>query len=373
MFFNPAKTGLIILGASDFQHDSGLNRTVFKNAHDEIINYFRSPNKGLGLHNKNIFDGFDLRSPKGELILDIDRFLSERELADVFVYICSHGYVDGRYLRFFLANTIVNDEDTTVNFEKFIDRIEQASGCRVYCIVDCCSSGVIHRNSPEIVISPEAAAYVSNAETLALPKRGSVILTANNSTNVGTVYAHDDLPGVELPVFSHCLLQLLNEGSAERAGYGLSFEQIQTDLASGIPIFLEELNKEDGVEINDIHGTHVPQFSDRPLLDAEKNGNIISRIGVFPNNDARHDLVSRVSRSIRINYDRVSRQWDRITELENEIDPIKQKNEELQKELTGAMNARRNLWLVIWALFFLLAGAFLLFWRDINPVLDFLP
>lgn len=403
MFFNPAKTGLIVLGASEFPHEPELNRKVFRNARDAAVSYFRSPNKGLGIHGKNIFDGFDQGASKSELILKIDQFLSERELADVFIYICSHGVSQESILRFFLASSTPDDEDTWVNFERFLDRIEQTALCRIYCIVDCCASGVIHKHSPDISIPPEAAAYVSNAETLALPKRGSVILSANNATNVGTVYAHDSLPGVDLPLFSHCFFDLLNSGNPNRAGFGFSVEQIHDDLTKKIPDVIanvnEALSSEGGELISDEHGTMVPEYSDRPVFDSV-NGNTISRIGVFPNNDARHELASRVSRSIRINYDRVSRQWDRIQELEAVVQPLEtkielleaevqtiltddnveprksllkkvelveeRKNEEIETIRRGRRNARR---LVAVLLLILLAAlAALVF--DVNPLLD---
>lgn len=333
MFFNPAKTGLIVLGASEFNHEPELNRKVFRNARDAAISYFRSPSKGLGVHGKNIFDGFNQDVSKGDLILKIDQFLSERELADVFIYICSHGVSQESILRFFLASSTPDDEDTWVNFERFLDRIEQTALCRIYCVVDCCASGVVHKHSPDISIPPEAAAYISNAETLALPKRGSVILSANNAANVGTVYAHDSLPGVDLPLFSHCFFELLNTGNPSRAGFGFSIEQIHEDLTHRVPDAIDKVNetlRNEGLEtISDEHGTMVPEYSDRPVFDSV-NGNTISRIGVFPNNDARHELASRVSRSIRINYDRVSRQWDRIQELEAVVEPLEAKIESLE-------------------------------------------
>jgi len=336
MFFNPAKTGLVVLGASEFSQEPELNRRVFRNARDEVVSYFRNPSKGLGLHSKNIFDGFDLDLPKGELIQKIDQFLYERELADVFVYICSHGKSQESILRFFLSNSAPDDEDTWVNFERFFDRIEQTALCRIYCVIDCCVSGVVHRHSLEISISPEAAAYVSNAETLALPRRGSVILTANNAANVGAVYAHDSLPGVDLPLFTHCFLELLKNGNASREGYGLSAEQVHDDLLQRIPETIGRINEDlqnQGLDtISDEHQTMVPEFSDRPVFDTE-NGNIISRIGIFPNNDARHELASRVSRSIRINYDRVSRQYDRIQELEAAVEPLEARVESLEAEI----------------------------------------
>ncbi|MEP2892360.1 hypothetical protein [Tateyamaria sp.] len=403
MFFNPAKTGLIVLGASEFTHEPELNRKVFRNARDAAVSYFRSPNKGLGIHGKNIFDGFDQDVPKSELILKIDQFLSERELADVFIYICSHGASQESILRFFLASSTPDDEDTWVNFERFLDRIEQTALCRIYCVVDCCASGVIHKHSPDISIPPEAAAYVSNAETLALPKRGSVILSANNATNVGTVYAHDSLPGIDLPLFSHCFFDLLNSGNPNRAGFGFSVEQIHDDLTRKIPEAIvnvnEALSAEGAEVISDEHGTMVPEYSDRPVFDSV-NGNTISRIGVFPNNDARHELASRVSRSIRINYDRVSRQWDRIQELEAAVEPLEAKigsleaqiqailtddNVEPRKSLLDQMKlvegqkngeikivqrARRNARRLAIALILVLSAALAALIFDVNPLLD---
>ncbi|MDA5558691.1 hypothetical protein [Shimia sp. MMG029] len=364
MFFNPAKTGLIALGASTFPNETDLDRQVFLNASERVIDYFRDPRKGLGVVNRNIFNGFNTDFDKPALLLKIDQFISTRDLSDIFVYICSHGYADGDYFRFLLKNSQTSDEDTCVNFERLIERIEDAASCRLYFLIDSCASGVVHRRSPELPLSPEAASYLSSSDTLALPRLGATILTANNSTAIGSVYAHDELDDFDLPIFTGALLNLLNDGNLNRAGFGLSFSQLSEELSDRIPNLIAQINEKNiktgSEQLSDDHGTHTPQCSDRPVFDSQ-NGNLISRIGVFPNNDPNHLLISQISRRVRISYSREVDQFERIEHLEAEIDPLKDRISELesdtkiaQEKIQSLSKSRKNRLIWLAAVTFLL-------------------
>ena len=59
MFSNPVKTGVVILGASEFDHSADSNRQVFANAAAEAVRYFCDDIRGLGIPLENILNLFN--------------------------------------------------------------------------------------------------------------------------------------------------------------------------------------------------------------------------------------------------------------------------------------------------------------------------
>lgn len=336
MFFDPSTTGLVVLGASQFNFCPDHDRVVFRLAQESVIKYFRDPRLGLGLREKTIFNGFDRDEEKGHLLFDLIRFMGQFPFADLFVYVCSHGFAYRQnFLKIFLKNSRNDDMDSFLDFEEFIAKIMDESKARVYCIVDCCGSGVIHKNSTRLKISPPHASYLTSENQLALPKTGITIITSNNMRRPGTVVARDDHPSMNAPLFSHVLLELLQNGTSNLPGEGLRFEDLHRHICERIPTVICELNKEledaDRPLISDVHDTYLSEYSDRPVFDGE-SGNLLSTIGAFPNNHPNHRVLTGISRTVRHLYSIKYLQYDRIEELEGRLEKQEAINSKLEAD-----------------------------------------
>ena len=298
MFLDPEKSALIVLGASVFADPAYSDRKVFASAKESMIDYFLDPWKGLGLRDSHVFDGFDADNKKNDIISEMNDFLRKKSLDDVFVYICSHGQKRGKHLNILLRTSEEGNFDSELDFEYFIDKLQMEVKCRIYCIVDCCDSGVIHESSTQLNIPDE---------TVVPPKMGITILTSNNRETIGRVIAADNLDKIDAPLFTHILLQVLEKGEKKLPRDGIAFEHIWKCIRERIPEVIRDLDLgserqdmtketcgphgEDADLMQDSHRTNIPDVSDRPQLNYrpghdgnEDSGRKLSQICVFKNN-----------------------------------------------------------------------------------------
>ena len=323
MFPDPEKTALVVLGASAFPNIPKMDREVFLSAKESIVKYFCDPLKGLGLRDSHIFDRFNVENNKNSIILEMNDFLRDKSPDDVFIYICSHGHHRGGYLQICLRTSEVDDIDTYLDFEDFIENLEGEAKCRIYCIIDCCCSGAIHEHSPQKTpqTPPEETSY--------RPTKGITILTSNNRETKGTVTADDSLPGINTPLFTHILLQILNEGAETLPGYGIAFEHICQCIRERIPELIRDLKLTSEKQDK----THIPDFSDRPRNDG-RSGRKLSQVCVFQNNsfsNIRH--VREIYHKLSLQQLRfIANQNKLIDKQSDEIESLKSANSIMQKD-----------------------------------------
>lgn len=328
MFFDPANTGLVILGASQFQEDPGdNNRAVFRNAYVEILKFFKNGRLGPGLHTRNIFDGFDQDVEKGELIGRLERFLEKKRFDDLFVYVCSHGLRDGDFFGIQLVRTDTNNPDTYIRFMRLRDQLTEITKARVYFIIDACFSGLAHESIDLPKISPEALQYATGIRGDMLPDGGVCVLTSNAPSQVGRTIADDERSDISLPLFTHELLEVLQNGAEDQSEYGLSIDHLRTLLDTKIKKrLIENGDWDEGQPRAD-----TPHFSDLPRLEPGKVG-LLSRLFLFQNNHEAKYLVNEAARRFRGFYSRMERKEELLGKREEQLEELRSKLETTEDE-----------------------------------------
>jgi len=292
-----------------------------------MIDFFCDPLEGLGLF--HVFDRFDAEITKNDIIKEMTNFLQNKSLDDVFVYICSHGYKKVGRLHILLRTTQEDDPHSHLDFDDFIDNLRKEANCRVYCIVDCCESGIVHEDSTRLDIP----------ETAVLPKAGTTILTANNRKTPGSVIAEDNLRGIDAPLFSHLFFQVVKKGEKKLPKDGISFEHICQCIRERIPKLIRDLNlaserQNTAKETCGLHGedadlmqydrhrTNIPDCSDRPYHQKEI-GKKLSQVLVFKNN-----AYPNMSRDMRNFFRQMRPKQLQFVGIQNET--IKKQNDEIR-------------------------------------------
>jgi hypothetical protein len=331
MFFDPANTGLVILGASQFQEDPhDNNRAVFRKAYEEVLKFFANGRLGPGLSSRNVFDGFDQDLDKDELIGRLERFIEKKRFDDLFVYICSHGLKDGAFFGIQLVQTDTKNPDTYIRFSRLRDQITAITKARVYFIIDACFSGLAHEKIDLPKISPEALQYVTGIRGDMLPDGGVCVLTSNSPEYVGRTIADDGRSDIFLPLFTHELLEVLKKGAVGQSEYGLSIDHLRTLLDARIEKkLLENGDWEEGKPRAD-----TPFFSDIPRLEPGKVG-LLSRLFLFQNNHETKYLVNEAARRFRGFYSRMERKEELLEKREKQL-------KELTSNLERTEDAKRK-------------------------------
>lgn len=370
MYRDPGKIGLIILGASEYDHVPEHGCKAFKKAREAVKSYFLDCELGLGLSDRTIFDGFDMDAEKHEVLFRLYKFVENTRIDDLFIYISSHGTFDNDRLKICLKksrNMDNNDMDTFVDngdwesyidFENLVERIRmKTSSKRIFCIVDCCSSGLVHKRKFSCEQFSEYH-YLKNEEIRETDDVcGIAIITANSEETPGTVVASDDLPGIEFPLFTHVLLQLLKEGVQKIYGDGFAFEHIYALALDRIPKLIDEINDgndEAGPIVSDMQRKScVPGLSDR-MDDSIDNPQVIlpSRVCVFPNNHQQHHAKAASARKARERFRVQEELSETVADLDKKNKALEVENRELKNRINDELGRSSEMAKVISSLEF---------------------
>lgn len=350
MFLNPSTTGLILIGASHFANYSDHDRQSFSHAYRTLKNYFLQPGEGLYLLADNVLDLFNSDLSASDQIDTAKNFVIEQNnLQDLFVYIVTHGKVldynmisehdltlKTRYMLKVRQSCDRNDaeirEDTHIDFETLYVDLFHTMSMRKYFIVDACDSGAIHLHMSETALHIDP--FVEPAEVFDYhdhQSRGATILTANNSEKIGLVYGTDKN---ELPLFTYCLVSILENGVKEGFRHGLSFNALR--------YFINQCCKKKMGEL-DVPVSNLAQVSDRDW-DAPGvvyKGVAPSDVPIFPNNDAenrKHNyIVSNIRKALHEATGEKSR-WEKIKSNNHKLLQEQRKLEDQQEELIRKNN-----------------------------------
>lgn len=348
VFFDPAKTGLILLGASQFSEDADdNNRAVFHRAQAAVEAFFRTPRTGFGLQQTNILNAFDHTGPKSVLTGRIESFLEARRYEDLFVYICSHGIPDGNFFCFRLHDSEDGNPDSFYRFALLDHQITSLTGGRVYYLIDACYSGLAHGSDWEAPRKAGATNHQSGqpfpmTDIDLLPSGGATLLTSNSPETVGLVVADDRL---ELPLFTQELINVLRNGVEGGEELGLTFSQLQRELDRRVVEALPRISDwRDGMPRSD-----TPCCTNSIRNERGGKGQL-SHLYVFQNNHWKFENTNKQARRIRAFYGLVERKNDRILRIEAERGQLQGELSgrakviaELQERLAAAETARDTL------------------------------
>ena len=287
MAVRPSKTGLILIGASEFPALDGHDRKSFLRSYREITDYFTST-KGLMLPAEHVCDLFNSEKHAPQQIDEAQKFVEKgRDITDWFIFVITHG-LDPKQndspssclLR--VRNSLealdsssgqapgvrIPRIDTHIDFSYLFSAICAAGpNRRFFFIVDACYSGAIHAESSDELapINAQSGSYSDYP--------GRTIITSNSRRKLGVVSAQDqDI----LTQFSECLLDLLKNGTSEGFGNGLSINTL---------CYL--INRKCSAKVMnlEIPASNEAEVSDR--IDRQGEG-LISDILIFPNNHSKY-------------------------------------------------------------------------------------
>jgi hypothetical protein len=158
-------------------------------------------------------------------------FLRDKITTDLFILLISHGDQDWSDLGDdssqhrkneapFRIMTKNSDDGyapgTCIYFDDLYDQILKNAlannmSYRKYFIIDACRSGAVRKGTAPRREHIQQVRYTSYStlDWSRLPDSGCVVLSANNPDIIGDIYANDEDPEIKLPLFSHCLLDVL--------------------------------------------------------------------------------------------------------------------------------------------------------------------
>ena len=363
---NPNQAALVVLGASEFD-DPADNKSVFEEGKKLIVNYFSDPQRGFGLPDSKILDMFNSDLEKKDLLIEIDQFITRLvytdSLSELFIYICSHGKHKKEFnhkLKIQLKGTKEKDAgkleyndkyDTYLDFESFINDIIRIANCRIYCILDCCYSGVVHNRSNSY-FGEDFYRSSELKDPKKPPKAGVSIITSNNDKSSGTVIADDKLADVNAPLFSHELVMLLNEGDAYTNQNGFSIQELVPLVWRRIETLVgkssdKQEQKEGKISLvtDDRYSALEPEYSERPYVradspDQQKNEDYdnypISWWRIFQNNHINHYWYAeniRHKRTLMVQEDRIKPTMEKQRgEIERQRKEIERQRKEIERQ-----------------------------------------
>jgi archaellum component FlaC len=333
LFLNPAHTALIVLGASTFYKVRGIDHPSFGNAVTKVVAFFKDNEKGLGLPDENIHNGFDSDSPPAELITAVLDFLQKTQPTDLFVYACSHGFgkessakrclflaLKESRLRDAMSDGHRADEGLTtcLRFDDLIRNIQGKRQMRTWYIVDCCSSGLIHH-------ATDLAAVRNVGDSPPTSWQGDTFITANNRHKPGKVLA-----GTELPPFTEALLDVLQRGVPQPSEPLISLERLCDEIRARLPSIFTRLEGDGNPP-----ASYTPDCSDRdaPLSEAR----------IFQNNHASHHaMTEQMAKERKGALKSSNTEYDNMR-LRSLVDQLEKERKALNKTITEKEETRSEL------------------------------
>ncbi len=346
MIINPSTTGLLLIGASEFDNDNiTYGRKSFKHSHREVKRYFADE---LDIPQSNRLDLFNSPSTASEQIEMIGDFLVDNPIfTDLFVYVVSHGRIPGEQIdsaHGFLpppdyllrVNMSFDDQDgdpdvgSYLSFRKLFDTTFGGGSMRVFFIVDACHSGLVHDLQLRPIVKPTSLNLPAEGRRKGVSeaaghfdarKRDAMFLTATSAPTSenggGLAYGADR---AELTMFTFYLLETLRKG-VEGFGAGLSF--------SVLSYFINEASKEKSEELE----APVCDVSQVSNYNSALESSPLSDEPIFPNNDEHNRLINQDARRIRRQYLESAREAVERQKAEAKNLQLQEENEALSGEL----------------------------------------
>ena len=211
-----------------------------------------------------------------------------------------------------------------IEFKSLFNGIMATAHCRVYFIVDVCHSGNIANKDLSDKVDFSDEAYLNIRRNI-IPERGAVLFLSNNRDVSGKVQA-DDTSGLDRPMFSQVLFDILNEGMMGEFSYGFSFQALMCLCKRRLEAYLEA-NKEKDIES---FCTNFDVFDYR-----QSKGSGLSNAVIFPNNDPARANRNAVARKLRIAYKKAFGTQHELRIAANRISDLEKQNRARADEISN--------------------------------------
>jgi hypothetical protein len=208
------KFGVVIFGASIFDHHAHLTNPRFKKSAEEFQRVISDP-KILSDCEIETLDLYD-QALSVDQTLDRIWDFTAKDYQDIIIYYCGHGNVglrDGDY-RVFLRRSDRERSHSLLNIVTLINDVKKrAQSKRVYFVLDACYSGAavsemeaMDAGGAEILIDRQLKEAVADGGS------GTAVLTASGRLGVALAKEED-----QLTLFTGTFVQCLEKGIAQRA------------------------------------------------------------------------------------------------------------------------------------------------------------
>lgn len=218
----------ILLGSDAFPLMPGsFSKGAFAASAQALKNYLQSPTIGLGLHEDRILDLFSSEDPIERQDARITRFLIDQENhADTLIiyYVGHGGFLSDRQYFLAVKNTDPNRRHFTgLKARDLAETLKNnASGKKIYLILDCCFAGA----AVDTFQSDEISTMVEEQTYDSFPALGTALFAAS-SRNEPAIAPH----GGKYTMMSEALLSVLAHG-VPTAGDLLSLRDVAEATAS---------------------------------------------------------------------------------------------------------------------------------------------
>ena len=208
------KFGVVVFGASIFDHHAHLSNPRFKKSAEEFQRVIADPQ----ILSDCEIETLDLYDQALSVDQTLDRIwdFTAKDYQDILIYYCGHGNVglrDGDY-RVFLRRSDRERSHSLLNIVTLINDVKKrAQSKRVYFVLDACYSGAavsemetMDAGGAEILIERQLKEAVADSGS------GTAVLTASGRLGVALAKEED-----QLTLFTGTFVQCLEKGIAQRA------------------------------------------------------------------------------------------------------------------------------------------------------------
>ena len=200
------RLGVIVLGASTYDHWHALDNPRFANSANEFKRFI-SDRSVFGESNIQFLDLFDQRVSQAEVSPKIVEFLSETKFDDVVIYYCGHGIFSRDRKSYFVCLRGTQEKtssSTALRIGGLADDLEESLiGKRVFVVLDACFAG------SAIVEFMAAQSLVHRHLEESFPRSGVAVLTATDGRDVALAKSAD-----RFTLFTGGLADALSNGIA---------------------------------------------------------------------------------------------------------------------------------------------------------------
>jgi len=254
------KTGLIILGASEFPDSSHFTPSkAFLHAKIRILNFFVDT---VGIRNTphQILDTFDKELDPSDIDKAIESFLEESKdrLSDLFVYYCGHGGYDSMNGGFLLAIRKSYDSNLGVSSITAQSLGKRLSGSaykrRLFLILDCCFAAQVYTDFFQSPVTDVVEKKISSN----FPEIGLALLCSSSKDDPSLI-----VKDRHITMFTEGLESALTNGSSNIKKEYLSLREVG-DLTYS---YIKHLNTGEAVR-PEVHTMIMPKgdIADIPLF-----------------------------------------------------------------------------------------------------------
>jgi hypothetical protein len=214
------KLGVILFGASDFEHYSDLANPAFLFSARAFQTVLSNPRFSLFDHGVEVLDLFDAPDDPRGLFTKVRDFIRVYpDLSDVLVYYCGHGcFLNDHSYLLLLRGTDPDMAEFTGLQPRFMrNQFERhLAARRLFLVLDCCFAGA----AAQEWMSDDAQPLVMQQFRDAFPSRGAVLALAASKHSVAIAPK-----GETMTMFTGSIVETLTKGLSD-ADRSLSFRQV---------------------------------------------------------------------------------------------------------------------------------------------------